>query len=68
MAPALARVRVFKRSPLVSCSIADSAAGDLESPLGICFSPTRCAEETGADIAFNNNLRGAYAPIFRPDR
>jgi len=58
MAPALARVRSLQAQPLgVVLDSPISRTGDLESALGNLFADALRAE-TGADIAFNNNLRG----------
>jgi len=58
MAPALARVRSLQAQPLgVVLDSPISRMGDLESALGNLFADALRAE-TGADIAFNNNLRG----------
>ena len=58
MAPALARVRSLQAQPLgVVLDSPIGRAGDLESALGNLFADA-LREETGADIAFNNNLRG----------
>jgi 5'-nucleotidase len=58
MAPALARVRALQAQPLgVVLDSPISRTGDLESALGNLFAEA-LREQTGADIAFNNNLRG----------
>ena len=58
MAPALARVRAMQAQPLgVVLDSPIGRTGDLESPLGNLFADALRAE-TGADVAFNNNLRG----------
>jgi 2',3'-cyclic-nucleotide 2'-phosphodiesterase (5'-nucleotidase family) len=58
MAPALARVRSLQAQSLgVVLDSPISRMGDLESALGNLFADALRAE-TGADIAFNNNLRG----------
>jgi 5'-nucleotidase len=58
MAPALARVRSLQAQLLgVVLDSPIGRTGDLESPLGNLFADALRAE-TGADVAFNNNLRG----------
>ncbi len=58
MAPALARVRTLQAQPLgVVIDSPISRTGDPESALGNLFADA-LREQTGADIAFNNNLRG----------
>ena len=58
MAPALARVHSLQAQPLgVVLDSPISRTGDLESALGNLFADA-LRTETGADIAFNNNLRG----------
>ena len=58
MAPALARVRALQAQPLgVVLDSPIGRTGDLESALGNLYADALRAE-TGADIAFNNNLRG----------
>ncbi|HVY63312.1 MAG TPA: 5'-nucleotidase C-terminal domain-containing protein [Gammaproteobacteria bacterium] len=58
MAPALARVRSLQSQPLgVVLDAPISRAGDLESALGNLFADA-LREESGADVAINNNLRG----------
>ncbi|MEO8466640.1 MAG: 5'-nucleotidase C-terminal domain-containing protein [Gammaproteobacteria bacterium] len=58
MAPALARVRALQAQPLgVVLDSPIGRTGDLESALGNLFADALRAE-TGADVAFNNNLRG----------
>jgi 5'-nucleotidase len=58
MAPGLARVRGLQAQPLgVVLDSPISRTGDLESALGNLFADA-LREKTGADVAFNNNLRG----------
>ena len=64
MAPALARVRTLQAQPLgVVLDSPISRTGDLESALGNLFADA-LREQTGADIAFNNNLRGGLRADF----
>ncbi len=58
MAPALARVRSLQAEPLgVVLDTPMPRSGDLESALGNLFADA-LREESGADVAINNNLRG----------
>jgi 5'-nucleotidase len=58
MAPALARVRALQAQPLgIVLDTPIGRAGDLESALGNLFADAQ-REQTGADVAINNNLRG----------
>jgi 5'-nucleotidase len=58
MAPALARVRGLQNTPLgVVVDTPLARSGDLESPLGNMFADA-LRDETGADIALNNNSLG----------
>ncbi len=58
MAPALARVRNLQAQSLgVVLDTPIPAAGDLESALGNLFADAQ-REQTGADVAINNNVRG----------
>ena len=58
MAPALARVRALQAQPLgIVLDTPIGRSGDLESALGNLFADALRAR-TGADVAFNNNLRG----------
>ncbi len=58
MAPALERVRALQATPLgVTLDTPLPRSGDAESPLGNLFADA-LREETGADVAINNNVRG----------
>jgi 5'-nucleotidase len=64
MAPALARVRSLQAQPLgVVLDSPIGRSGDLESALGNLFADA-LREQTGADIALNNNLRGGLRADF----
>ena len=58
MAPALERVRALQATPLgVTLDTPLPRSGDAESPLGNLFADA-LREQTGADVAINNNVRG----------
>ena len=58
MAPALERVRALQATPLgVTLDTPLPRSVDAESPLGNLFADA-LREETGADVAINNNVRG----------
>lgn len=59
MAPALARVRALQATSLgVTLDTPIVRTGDFESPLGNLFADALRERTAGADIAFNNNIRG----------
>ena len=66
MAPALARVRALQAQPVgVVLDTSIPRSGDLESALGNLFADAQ-REQTDADVAINNNLRGGLRADLPP--